>query len=73
MLETLLLGGLGGLLGGVAGALATVALFSAQLQADLWLVFGWTDGAAAGGNFVFAGAGYFVAGGRGPGGLRGQD
>ena len=43
MLETLLLGGLGGLLGGVAGVLATVALLSAQLQADLWLVFGWPD------------------------------
>ena len=34
--ETLLLAA-GGVWGGVAGALATVALFSAQLQADLWL------------------------------------
>jgi predicted lysophospholipase L1 biosynthesis ABC-type transport system permease subunit len=44
LMETLLLGALGGLLGGILGVVATLALFWIQLKSDLWLVFGWSDG-----------------------------
>ncbi|MFH0938946.1 MAG: FtsX-like permease family protein [Planctomycetota bacterium] len=43
MLETLLLGALGGFLGGLLGVLAIITLFGIQLKSDLWLIFGWSD------------------------------
>jgi putative ABC transport system permease protein len=43
LFETLLLGGIGGLLGGTLGALGTAALFRVQMGPDIWRIFGASD------------------------------
>ncbi|HYF47764.1 MAG TPA: FtsX-like permease family protein, partial [Planctomycetota bacterium] len=59
LLETLLLGGIGGLGGGVLGVLSTIALFRAQIGTDIWRIFTWNDalylvGASIGISIVIA-------------------
>lgn len=45
LFETLLLGGLGGLLGGILGVFLTAGLFRLQLGPDVWKIFNWLDAA----------------------------